>query len=161
MARINLKDIYHVDNRDPDNPKENPNCFVGVPAGDREAFISEMTEDVAYMYFDFQRKDNAYRRRKYYHNAHYSLDVGDGIENDAVNHAPSSEDVFFENETRDELSAALATLPEPQRRRVEAHFFRGMSKTDIAKAERISEKNVRQAIERGLQKMQEYITNNF
>lgn len=52
---------------------------------------------------------------------------------------------------------ALNSLPETQGRRIEAHYILDMSKADIARAEGVSEKNVRQSIKRGLQNMRQYL----
>ncbi|MEG0154211.1 MAG: sigma-70 family RNA polymerase sigma factor, partial [Lachnospiraceae bacterium] len=42
-----------------------------------------------------------------------------------------------------------------------AHYFLGMSKTAIAKAEGVSEKAIRNSIERGLAYMEQYLKNNL
>ena len=73
MARINLRDIY---------PEERLDCFVEVPDGDERAFVAGLTKEIADVYFEEQREENAYRRRIYWNKSHYSLDCGDGIEND-------------------------------------------------------------------------------
>jgi len=59
MTKINLRDHY------PDF--YNSDCIIEVP------------EEVAAIMLEHDRLEAAYRRRTYYHNAHYSLDRGDGI----------------------------------------------------------------------------------
>ena len=152
MATINLRDLY---------PEYELDCFVDVLDGDMETYIAAMTKEIADVYVEFQRVENAYQRRKYRYRAHFSLDCGDGIENDAIYHSPSPEELFMDRLTREELSDALDTLPEPQSRRIKAFYLDGISKADIARAEGISEKNVRQSIGRGLSSLQKRIKNYF
>ena len=64
MTEINLRDYY------PDYYKAD--CIVTVP------------DEVAAIMQEHDRLEAAYRRRTYYHKAHYSLDRGDGIEYDAL-----------------------------------------------------------------------------
>ncbi len=150
MARINLREHY---------PQYELDCFIEVPVNDADAFIASMAEDIAAVYFGFQRAENAHQRRVYYHKAHYSLNAGDGIENDAIDAAPSPEALFMEKGTREELSAALATLPETQRRRIVAHCIHGINNYAIARAEGVDESAVRASINRGLQAMKKYLKN--
>ncbi|TCO68694.1 RNA polymerase sigma factor [Marinisporobacter balticus] len=49
--------------------------------------------------------------------------------------------------TSQQLHAAIASLPDKQAKRIYAHYFMGMSKTAIAKAEGVSEKAVRIGID--------------
>lgn len=56
---------------------------------------------------------------------------------------------------------AIASLPDKQAKRIYAHFILGMSKTDIARAEKVHEKVVRVAIERGLRNMEKFLKNCF
>ena len=152
MATINLRDLY---------PEYERNCFIEVPDGDAEAFVAAMTKEIADVYVEFERKDHAYCERRRYHRAYYSLDCDDGIENEAVQFSSSPEELLMDRLTRDELNAALAALPEPQRRRIKAFYLDGISKADIARAEGISEKNVRQSLERGLLRLQRRMKNYF
>jgi len=152
MARINLRDYY---------PEYTLNCFIEVTDGDEEAVVAALTKEVADVYVKFQRKENAYMRRKYYNKAHYSLNRGDGIENDAVDHAPSAEDVFFDNLAWDELKAAIASLSKPQRRRVNAYVIHGMRVTDIALAEGAAKSSVSESVSLGLQNIKNNLKNYF
>ena len=43
-------------------------------------YIIEVPDEVAAVMKEHDRLEAAYRRRTYYHKAHYSLDRGDGIE---------------------------------------------------------------------------------
>ncbi len=141
MARINLRVYY---------PQYKLDCFIEVPNHEVAAFIANMTQRVAAVYFDIQRAENARQRREYYHKAHYSLNTGDGIENAAIHFTPTPEALFMEKATREELSAALATLSETQRRRVVAHFVHGMTQQAIADAEGVAKSRISESIKRGL-----------
>ena len=62
MAIINLRDYY---------PFYTSDCFM------------EVSEEVAEMFKEFDRKEAAYRLRTYRHKAYYSLDRDDGLEHEA------------------------------------------------------------------------------
>ena len=55
------------------------------------------------------------------------------------------------------LCRALNSLSDKQGRRIEAHIILGMSQRDIARAEGVSERNVRQSIKKGLAHMKEIL----
>ena len=63
MAIINLRDYY---------PFYTSDCFM------------EVSEEVAEMFKEFDRKEAAYRLRTYRHKAYYSLDRDDGLEHEAL-----------------------------------------------------------------------------
>lgn len=63
MAKINLRDYY---------PFYNADLFVDVP------------DDMAAVLVEAERQERNYIRRRFYNKAHYSLDAGDGIENDIL-----------------------------------------------------------------------------
>ena len=150
MAKINLRDHY---------PEYGLDCVAEVPDGDAEDFIAAMTKEIADVYVECQRAENAYLRRKYRRKAHYSLNCGDGIENDAVNLSPMPEEIIFDRLTRDELQTALAALPETQRRRVEAHTIHCATYQAIATAEGVDESSIRASVKRALRAMEKYLKN--
>ena len=129
MAIINLRDYY---------PFYTSDCFM------------EVSDEVAEMFKEFDRKEAAYRLRTYRHKAYYSLDRDDGLEHEAVFVALSPHELYERKVTMQELHAATASLPDKQAKRIYAHFILGMTKQDIARAEGVHEKVVRVAIERGL-----------
>lgn len=88
MANINLRDYY---------PEYEVDCFVDVADGEEKAFIAAMAKEAADVYVEFQRAENAHKRRMYRYRAHYSLDLGDGIENEAVHYSPSPEEVLLDD----------------------------------------------------------------
>lgn len=109
----------------------------------------EVSDDVAAAFVVRTRKEAAGKRRMYWHDAHYSLDREDGIENDALKKPLPVWAVYEQNFIRQQLHKAIANLPEKQRRRIYAHYFLGMSKAAIARAEGVDERVVRIAITRG------------
>ena len=125
MAIINLRDYY---------PFYTSDCFM------------EVSEEVAEMFKEFDRKEAAYRLRTYRHKAYYSLDRDDGLEHEAVFVALSPHELYERKVTMQELHAAIANLPDKQ---------------DIALAEGVHEKVVRVAIERGLRRLEKILKNSL
>ena len=112
MAIINLRDYY---------PFYTSDCFM------------EVSDEVAEMFKEFDRKEAAYRLRTYRHKAYYSLDRDDGLEHEAVFVALSPHELYERKVTMQELH------------------------TDIARAEGVHEKVVRVAIERGLRHLEKIL----
>ena len=106
---INLRDYY---------PFYTSDCFM------------EVSEEVAEMFKEFERKEAAYRLRTYRHKAYYSLDRDDGLEHEAVFVALSPHELYERKVTMQELHAAIASLPDKQAKRIYAHCIRGMTKQD-------------------------------
>lgn len=136
MAIINLRDYY---------PFYTSDCFM------------EVSEEVAEMFKEFDRKEAAYRLRTYRHKAYYSLDRDDGLEHEAVFVSLSPHELYERKISMQELHAAISSLPDKQAKRIYAHFILGMAKKDIARAEGVDEKVVRVAIERGLKNLEKYL----
>jgi RNA polymerase sigma-70 factor (ECF subfamily) len=129
MKKINLRMLYPHYGRD---------TLLDIP------------DDVATLFHELDLVEVAYTRRRYRHKAHYSLDIDDGIENEALYTVSSPAEEYERKETLAELYAAISSLPDKQARRIYAHFFLGMSKTEIAHAEGVSAFTVWQSIERAL-----------
>ena len=130
MTKINLREHY-------------PNFY-------KNDCIIEVPDEVAAIMLEYDRKEAAYRRRTYYHNAHYSLDRGDGIEYDALFVAMTPCEIYERKVTMEQLHAAIASLPDKQAKRIYARFYLGMTPTEIAKAEGVDVSRVRDSIRRGL-----------
>ena len=81
-----------------------------------------MAEEVLTAIRDQQQDDAAYERRKFRHKAYYSLNRGDGIENDALNQPPTPEEILEQKQLREEVYAALMQLPAIQARRITRGF---------------------------------------
>ena len=135
MAIINLRDYY---------PFYTSDCFM------------EVSEEVAEMFKEFDRKEAAYRLRTYRHKAYYSLDRDDGLEHEAVFVALSPHELYERKVTMQELHAAIASLPNKQAKRIYARYYLGMTVNEIAEVEGVDPSRVRDSIRRGLKQLVKY-----
>lgn len=136
MAKINLRDFY---------PFYNSDFFVEIPDEIKDALM------------EAERLERNYIRRRFYNKAYYSLDANDGIEKDIRFVSLSPCEIYERKITAEQLKSAIASLPDKQRKRIYAHYILGMSKSDIARSEKINEKAIRESIERGLKNMERYL----
>lgn len=136
MKTINLKDYYdHI----------TTDTLIEVP-------------DKVFDIFEEQRKaEQAYQSKLYYHHAHYSLDCDDGIEHKALFLSLSPEELYSRSLTAKQLHKAISMLPDKQAKRLYAHYFLGMSKTEIAQVEGVSEAAVRASVEKGLRNLEKIL----
>lgn len=126
----------------------------------QDEFI-EVSDEVAAELFADKRHEKAHERQMYRYKAHYTLDADNGIEASAIVHSTDDPAAVLEMKERFcHLCRALNSLPEIQGRRIEAHYILGMSQRDIAKAEGVNERNVRQSISKGLVSMKKYLGNS-
>ena len=135
MAIINLRDYY---------PFYTSDCFM------------EVSEEVAEMFKEFERKEAAYRLRTYRHKAYYSLDRDDGLEHEAVFVALSPHELYERKVTMQELHAAISSLPDKQAKRIYARYYLGMTVNEIAEVEGVDPSRVRDSIRRGLKQLVKY-----
>ena len=135
MAIINLRDYY---------PFYTSDCFM------------EVSEEVAEMFKEFDRKEAAYRLRTYRHKAYYSLDRDDGLEHEAVFVALSPHELYERKVTMQELHAAIASLPNKQAKRIYARYYLGMTVNEIAEVEGVDQSRIRDSIRRGLKQLAKY-----
>jgi len=140
MKTINLRDFY--------------------PWYTHDEFI-DVSDEVAAAMLEAGRLERNYTERVRYNKAYYSLDAGDGIENDACYINLSPHDIYERQIMRCRLCRALNSLPETQGRRVDAHYILGMSYQAIAEAEGVDESAVRAAVKRGLRDMKKYFKDFF
>lgn len=140
MTRINLRDYY---------PFYNVDLFIDIP------------DEVAATLAEAERLERNYIRRVFWNRAHYSLDAGDGIEHDALFVSLAPYEVYERKVTAEQLHAAIATLPDKQAKRIYAHYILGMSKAEIARAEGVAENAVKDAIRRGLKRMEKHLKNSL
>ena len=117
-------------------------------------YIIEVPDEVAATMLEYNRLEAAYRRRTYYHKAHYSLDRGDGIEYDVLFISETPCEIYERKMTLEQLYAAIAALPDKQAKRIYAHYFLGMSKAEISRAEHVDERAVRKSIQNGLRNLE-------
>jgi len=139
MKTINLKDIY-------------PYYFT------EDKWI-DVPDELAQIFIEYARAEETYERTKHRYNATYSLDRGDGIERDILFVSLSPHELYERKLTQEQLHAAIASLPDKQAKRIYAHFFLGMSKTAIARAEGVSKVSVAESIERGLCSIEKFLKN--
>ena len=99
---------------------------------------------------DFERKEESYRRCLRRFHVSFSLDEGDDIERRALVHGRSPLDILEEQRTTAILYRNIAKLPEKQGRRIYAHFFLGMSQSEIARLEGCHRSTVKESIDSGL-----------
>ncbi|QNK40225.1 RNA polymerase sigma factor [Caproicibacter fermentans] len=137
MTKINLRDYY------PDF--YTTDCIIEVP------------DEVAVLMDSYERAEAAYYLRRYRHKAYYSLDRGDSIERDILFVSLSPCEIYERKVTIEQLHAAIAALPDKQAKRIYAHYFLGMSKSVIARAEGVSKTVVGEAIDRGLKNMEKFL----
>jgi len=141
MKKINLRDYYPFYSKDT---------------------VVEVPEEVALLLREFELLEEANRIRTYRYRAFYSLDYTGEIERDlAALDQKSPYDILEKSYDTEQLYKGLASLPEKQRNRIYAHYFLGMSKSAIARAEKINESNVRQSIEHGLRNLEKFLRKNF
>lgn len=126
-----------------------------------DEIMLEVAEPILEVY-DLSRKcENNYDRRRRYHHAYYSLDVGDGIENCAVQRVPSPEEILMQKIEKEQLREALEHLPPVQSRRVYAHYMLGMKKREIANKEGVTAGCVGSTINAGLRNLKRYYEKHF
>lgn len=122
--------------------------------------IVEVPDEVADLLYSYKLNEAAYYLRTYRHKAFYSLDLGDGIEYAALLTQPSPFEVLEQQRMKELVYKGLATLPEKQRQRIYAHYFLGMSKSAIARAENCDTSSVRDSIRRGLRQLEKFFEKN-
>lgn len=138
MKEINLRDYY---------PFYTQDTIVEVP------------DEVAALLREYQLKEAAQYLRTYRHRAFYSLDVGDNIECRALIVAPSPFEIIERRQTAELIYKALSSLPDKQAQRIYAHYFLGMSKAAIARAEGVNESKIRKSISCGLESLESFLKN--
>ena len=124
-------------------------------------YIIEVPDEVAAIMLEYDRLEAAYRRRTYYHKAHYSLDRGDGIEYEALFVSMTPCEIYERKVTMEQLHTAMASLPDKQAKRSYAHYFLGLTVTAIAKSEGMSAASVSESIQRGLRNMEKFLKNRL
>lgn len=136
MKRINLKDFY---------PFYQEDCFIDLPT------------EIAELLQRDKAKEATYRRKLRYHNAYFSLDRNDGIEKRIVFKSYSPEEIYERKITCEQLHAAMETLTDKQAKRLYAHFFLGLSKSEIARNEGVDCCHIVRSINLALKKIGRYL----
>ena len=141
MKTINLRDLY------PD--QYTSDYFIEVP------------DQLAWELHQFDLNEAAYLLRTYRHQAYYSLDRGDGIENEALIVASTPDELYEKKLTNQQLYAAIRQLSEKQTNRVYAYYFLDMDEYEIAKAEGISQQAVHSSLRRAMRNLEKILKNNL
>ena len=119
-------------------------------------YIIEVPDEVAAVMKEHDRLEAAYRRRTYYHKAHYSLDCENGIENAVLLKPQTPEMILEEKQFQEQVYAAVMKLPEKQAKRIYARYYLGMTVNEIAEVEGVDPSRVRDSIRRGLKQLGKY-----
>ena len=114
MKKINLRDYYPYYTQD---------------------MIVEVPDEVALLLREYMLLEEAYRIRTYRYKAFYSLDRDEGIEREILQKPLNPAEIWEQRQMTELIYKGLSKLPVKQRQRIYAHFFLGMSKADIARAE--------------------------
>ena len=121
-----------------------------------ECVTLEVSEEIAVTLSIGGRMCDSYKRRKRDHDE-CSLDGTPGFEADVTYPPLTPEEIMELAEDRAALYAALDRLPPVQARRVYAHYILGRTVGQIARAENVEERNVRETINKGLRRLKKYL----
>lgn len=136
MIRINLRDYY---------PFYNSDYFI------------EITNEIAQLLKQINRKEHADFERRRVHKAYYSLNVDDGIERDIVLIVLSPEEIYERKLSNQDLYAAINSLPEKQAKRISAHYLQDMSVTQIARIEGVNRSQISRSINKALRNIEIFL----
>nr|WP_325185532.1 sigma-70 family RNA polymerase sigma factor [uncultured Oscillibacter sp.] len=125
-----------------------------------ERITMEVSDEIAVTLSIGGRLCDSYKRRKREHDE-CSLDGTPGFEADVTYPPLTPEEIMEQAEDQAALYAALDRLPPVQARRVYARFILGRSVGQIARAENVEERNVRETINKGLRGLKKYLDFSF
>ena len=125
-----------------------------------ERITMEVSDEIAVTLSIGGRLCDSYKRRKREH-GECSLDGTPGFEADVTYPPMTPEEIMEQAEDQAALFAALDRLPPVQARRVYARFILGRSVGQIARAENVEERNVRETINKGLRGLKKYLDFSF
>lgn len=120
----------------------------------------DVSEEVAAQLEQWERDENAYYLRRRRSKAYYSLDFGDGIENQILFAVNSPAECFERKLSQEQLLCALASIPAKQAKRIYAHYILGISKADISRAEGVGRERVGKSIAHGLKNLERVLKNS-
>ncbi len=125
-----------------------------------ECITLEVSEEIAVTLSIGGRQCDSYKCRKR-ERGECSLDGTPGFEADVTYPPLTPEEIMEQAEDRAALYAALDRLPPVQARRVYARFILGRSVGQIARAEGVEDRNVRETINKGLRALKKYLDFSF
>ncbi len=125
-----------------------------------ERITMEVSDEIAVTLSIGGRLCDSYKRRKR-ENDECSLDGTPGFEADVTFPPLTPEEIMERAEDHAALYGAIDRLPPVQARRVYARFILGRSVGQIARAEGVEERNVRETINKGLRGLKKYLDFSF
>ena len=137
MITINLKDFY---------PWYGTDEFIEVP----EEVVLEMLAD--------KRYEAAYTKKIKRHKVLSFSDYGDKTQEWCNQTAPDPQHMAEIRELLEQFLGILEALPEIQSRRIRGHIILDMTLSEIALQEEVSIATVQRAIQRGIKKIQKFLT---
>lgn len=137
MQQVNLRELY-------------PNVY------NTDIFV-EVTDEVQTVFPADKKAQEARERQMYRYKAFYSLDSNDGIENLVIQHPMTPDEILEEKQLREQLYTAVMALPDKQAKRIYARFYLGMTAQEIAAAEGVAPRRVRNSIQNGLKNLAKQI----
>lgn len=137
MQQVNLRELY-------------PNVY------NTDIFV-EVTDEVQTVFLTDKKAQEARERQMYRYKAFYSLDSNDGIENLVIQHPMTPDEILEEKQLREQLYTAVMALPDKQAKRIYARFYLGMTVQEIAAAEGVAPRRVRNSIQNGLKNLAKQI----
>ncbi len=137
MQQVNLRELY-------------PNVY------NTDIFV-EVTDEVQTVFLADKKAQEARERQMYRYKAFYSLDSNDGIENLVIQHPMTPDEILEEKQLREQLYTAVMALPDKQAKRIYARFYLGMTAQEIAAAEGVAPRRVRNSIQNGLKNLAKQI----
>lgn len=135
MKKINLRDVY-------------PDIY-------KVDIFLEVNDEVQEVFLKDKREKQAYERQMYRYKAQYSLDYQNGIETAVLEHSRTPEEILEDKQWREKIYAAVMNLSKKQAQRIYSRYYLGMSTQEIAQAEEVSPRRVRDSIYLGLKKLKE------
>ena len=140
MKKVNLREIYPYFYDD--------DCFVDVD------------DDVLEAFKEGKRKEAAQYLKRYRHKAMYSLERGEGIEQDMIRDGElSPEEMMVQDYENKRLLRAVQKLPRKQAKRIFQRFYLDMTVKEIAEEEGVTLWCIYDSIKRGLETLNKRINN--
>ncbi|HJD23924.1 MAG TPA: sigma-70 family RNA polymerase sigma factor [Firmicutes bacterium] len=115
----------------------------------------ELPEEIVAAIKQSIRENHAYNERRRVHRAYYSL--SSIPEKELIFFVASPEEIFEQEWMRRMLYTAIRQLPSKQASRLYAHYFLGLTKSEIARMEGVAPGTVKQSIEQALKNLKKYL----
>ncbi len=116
----------------------------------------ELPEEIVSAIKQSIRENHAYNERRRVHRAYYSL--SSIPEKEWIFFVASPEDIFEQEWTRRVLYTAIRQLPPKQASRLYAHYFLGLTQSEIARMEGTNRATISRSIKQGLQNLKKFLS---